>query len=232
MRRGDRSPPARRGCDDPRGRHAGRHPRLRSRHVHADRGRGRRWGRPSHRPNERDLHRHRGDHLSGGHDDDELLGGAGVETFLGGPGDDEIDGNQGPTRPSWAPATTASWDPGDGSDKVEGCQETTRSSSTVQAWRELRRFRQREAASLLPRPRQHRHGRRRYRAHRSQSPGGADTTVMNDLRRTDVERSTSTCSHHRGDHRDGQADTVTLFGSDSPGRTDDVRSMPSPTRSK
>jgi hypothetical protein len=57
-----------------------------------------------------------------------------------------------------------------------------------------------------------------------QALGGADTTVMNDLRRTDVEAfDIDLAPALGGTTGDGQADTVTLFGSDSPGRTDDVQ---------
>ena len=59
--------------------------------------------------------------LAGGYDDDDLLGGAGVETFLGGPDDDSVDGNQGADVALLGSGDDSfTWDPGDGSDMVEG----------------------------------------------------------------------------------------------------------------
>ena len=106
---GDRSPPARRGCDDPRGRHAGRHPRLRPRHVHSDRGRGRRRGRPSLIDQTNGVFTDtEATTLSGGHDDDDLLGGAGWRRSWADPATTRSTGTRAPTRPSSAPVTTAS----------------------------------------------------------------------------------------------------------------------------
>jgi len=59
--------------------------------------------------------------VDGGVGEDNLIGSAGPETFLGGPGDDTIDGNQGADRQfGGAGNDTIVWDPGDGSDLVEG----------------------------------------------------------------------------------------------------------------
>ncbi len=59
--------------------------------------------------------------LRGGRDDDTLLGGRGVETFLGGAGNDTVDGNQGNDLAFLGEENdTFIWDPGDGSDTIEG----------------------------------------------------------------------------------------------------------------
>jgi Ca2+-binding RTX toxin-like protein len=59
--------------------------------------------------------------LSGGNGDDVLIGGAGAETLIGGNGDDSIDGNKGNDVGLLGNGNdTFVWDPGDGSDVVEG----------------------------------------------------------------------------------------------------------------
>jgi Ca2+-binding RTX toxin-like protein len=59
--------------------------------------------------------------VNGGPGDDTLLGGGGAETFNGGPGRDAIDGNRGADVAFMGPGEdTFTWDPGDGSDVVEG----------------------------------------------------------------------------------------------------------------
>jgi Ca2+-binding RTX toxin-like protein len=59
--------------------------------------------------------------LDGGPGDDSVLGGDGDDTLLGGPGDDLVDGNRGADSASLGAGNdTFQWDPGDGSDVVEG----------------------------------------------------------------------------------------------------------------
>ena len=59
--------------------------------------------------------------MDGGAGPDTLLGGNGADTLLGGSGDDLVDGNQGlDTALLGSGADTFQWDPGDGSDVVEG----------------------------------------------------------------------------------------------------------------
>ena len=59
--------------------------------------------------------------IDGAAGDDTLLGGSGAETLRGGPGDDSIDGNRGAdTAFMGSGKDTFIWDPGDGSDVVEG----------------------------------------------------------------------------------------------------------------
>lgn len=59
--------------------------------------------------------------IAGGRGDDTLIGGGGNELLLGGPGDDVADGNRGAdVGVMGAGDDTFVWDPGDGSDLVEG----------------------------------------------------------------------------------------------------------------
>lgn len=59
--------------------------------------------------------------LDGGPGDDRIAGGSGNETLIGGSGDDTIDGNRGAdTAYMGGGDDTFIWDPGDGSDVVEG----------------------------------------------------------------------------------------------------------------
>jgi hypothetical protein len=57
----------------------------------------------------------------GGRGEDRMLGGLGAETFRGGPGDDLVDGNAGNDLGVLGGGEDVFiWDPGDGSDRVEG----------------------------------------------------------------------------------------------------------------
>ncbi|HJQ83445.1 MAG TPA: calcium-binding protein [Candidatus Binatia bacterium] len=59
--------------------------------------------------------------LDGGDGNDNLIGGSGAEQLLGGGGNDTIDGNKGnDTAEMGDGEDTFTWDPGDGSDVVEG----------------------------------------------------------------------------------------------------------------
>jgi Ca2+-binding RTX toxin-like protein len=59
--------------------------------------------------------------MNGGGGEDRLIGGSGAETFLGGGGDDFVDGNIGADTASLGSgADVFQWDPGDGSDVVDG----------------------------------------------------------------------------------------------------------------
>jgi Ca2+-binding RTX toxin-like protein len=59
--------------------------------------------------------------IDGGEDNDTLRGSNGADLLLGGPGNDEVDANQGNDRASLGDGDDRfQWDPGDGSDIVEG----------------------------------------------------------------------------------------------------------------
>lgn len=164
--------------------------------------------------------------LSGGHDEDDLIGGAGAETFLGGPGDDRIDGNQGTDEAFLGSGDDSfTWDPGDGSDSVEGQpgDDTlifngaggNESFDASANGKRLRFFR--NPGNIVMDV----DGTERIDL---RALGGADTTVMNDLGKTDVEAfDVDLASTIGGITGDGQADTVTLFGSDPLRGSDDVQ---------
>src|SRR5262245_17767137 len=59
--------------------------------------------------------------VDGGAGNDTILGSNGADTLLGGDGNDFIDGNQGNDRAELGAGDDVfQWDPGDGSDTVEG----------------------------------------------------------------------------------------------------------------
>jgi Ca2+-binding RTX toxin-like protein len=61
------------------------------------------------------------DTLNGGDGNDNLVGGSGDETLIGGDGNDAVDGNQGADMALLGAGNDRfTWDPGDGSDVVEG----------------------------------------------------------------------------------------------------------------
>jgi RTX calcium-binding nonapeptide repeat (4 copies) len=63
--------------------------------------------------------------LLGGPGNDQLIGGNGAETLVGGPGNDFMDGNRGNDAAFMGSGDdTFQWDPGDGSDSIEGDQGT------------------------------------------------------------------------------------------------------------
>ena len=70
--------------------------------------------------------------VDGGAGNDTLRGAAGAEKLLGGSGDDDIDGNIGnDTVDGGTGNDRIEWDPGDGSDTVDGASAPTRSTSTA-----------------------------------------------------------------------------------------------------
>ncbi len=154
---------------------------------------------------------------------DELLGGHGVETFRGGPGDDSVDGNQGVDIAFLGEGDDSfTWDPGDGSDVVEGDDgfdtlvfngaggnETFDASANGQR---LRFFRNpgnvvmdvdgTENVDL-------------------RALGGADETTVNDLSATDVGQvGIDLASTIGGNAGDGAADTVTVNGTNTADHVD------------
>ena len=70
--------------------------------------------------------------IAGGNGDDTLNGGAGVEAFSGGNGDDFVDGGRGNDRADLGRGDdTFQWDPGEGSDSIEGETAATGCCSTA-----------------------------------------------------------------------------------------------------
>ena len=128
--------------------------------------------------------------MSGDSGNDDLRGGTGAERFFGGSGNDAADGNRGDDRAFMGSGDDSfTWDPGDGSDTVEG-QAGTNDALLFNGAGAAERFdvsANGSACSLLPRPREHHDGPRRRRAHhRPQALGGADTAIVNDMSGTDL----------------------------------------------
>ena len=70
--------------------------------------------------------------VDGGTGNDTILGSNGIDTLLGGDGDDFIDGQQGNDNAFLGAGNDVfQWDPGDGSDVVDGRTAPTRSCSTA-----------------------------------------------------------------------------------------------------
>ena len=126
--------------------------------------------------------------ISGGSGNDRLSGGRGNETFLGGSGDDSIDGNAGNDLALMGSGNdTFVWDPGDGSDTIEGQSgmDTMRFNGAGAAEKvdlsangnRLRFFR--DVATIT----MDTHGVERVDFN---ALGGADVVTVNDLSGTDV----------------------------------------------
>jgi Ca2+-binding RTX toxin-like protein len=159
--------------------------------------------------------------VDGGPGDDTLLGGAGADTLIGGPGDDFVDGNGGDDTALLGPgADRFQWDPGDGSDVVEG-----------QNGRDVLQFNGSNANEHIditangPRVRLHRDianitmdlaGIDDVAVN---ALGGGDTIAVGDVSGTDLDSADVDLSA-AGGGGDGQADTVIATGSDGPDRAE------------
>ena len=106
------------------------------------------------------------------------------------------------------------WNPGDGSDTVDGQDgNDTMIFNGANVNENINLSANGKPAPLHPRRRQHRHGRRRGRAVIFNALGGADTITVGDLSKTDVTEVDSTSSQPAGSGAgDGQADTVIVNG--------------------
>jgi len=86
--------------------------------------------------------------LEGGAGDDRLIGANGADVIDGGSGNDFVDGNIGADTAQMGTGNdTFEWDPGDGSDHVDGSPATTRWRSTAPTSARRSRCRRRAAAS-------------------------------------------------------------------------------------
>src|SRR4051812_10476461 len=155
--------------------------------------------------------------LDGGAGNDDLAGGSGVERLRGGPGNDVIDGNKGNDQALLgAGDDTFVWDPGDGSDRIEG-----------QAGRDTMRF---NGAGVAEHVDLSANGNR-LRFFRDVASitmdtndvetvdfnalGGADTVTVNDLSGTDVTNVNADLAGALGGTTgDGQTDSVVVNGTD------------------
>jgi Ca2+-binding RTX toxin-like protein len=162
--------------------------------------------------------------LDGGDDEDDLRGGSGPETLVGGSGDDAADGNVGADIGLLGRGDDSfTWDPGDGSDRVEG----SRGDDTlvfngaggaenfdVSANGKRLRFFRNLGNIVMDVDDTERVDLRAL--------GGADNTVLNDVSQTDLEElDIDLAAAIGGTAGDLAADTVTLFGSES--SSDDER---------
>lgn len=156
--------------------------------------------------------------LDGDAGNDELLGGSGAETFRGEAGSDSADGNRGNDIAFLGFGDDSfTWDPGDGSDTVEG--EGAFDTLVFNGSSGAENF---DASANGQRLRFFRNvgnivmdvdGTERVDL---RALGGVDNTVMNDLSATDVgEVDVDLASSLGGSSGDGEADTVTLNGSDA-----------------
>ncbi len=165
--------------------------------------------------------------LDGEDDEDDLRGGSGPETLVGGSGDDAADGNVGADIGLLGRGDDSfTWDPGDGSDRVEG----SRGDDTlvfngaggaenfdVSANGKRLRFFRNLGNIVMDVDDTERVDLRAL--------GGADSTVMNDVSKTDLEElDIDLAAAIGGSAGDLAADTVTLFGSEGSSDDDERRS--------
>ena len=161
--------------------------------------------------------------LAGGAGNDTLTGGSGDERMIGGPGNDSMDGNKGAdTALMGSGKDTFIWDPGDGSDKIEGQQGTDTMVFNGAAAAEqvdvsangsrLRFFRNPGNVTMDTA------GVERVDFN---ALGGADSITVHDLTATDVRQlNLDLASALGGVAADGQADRVTVTGTDGNDRVD------------
>jgi len=161
--------------------------------------------------------------LAGGDGNDTLSGGSGAEMLLGGRGNDSIDGNRGADTGLLGPGDdTFVWDPGDGSDKVEGQRGTDTMVFNGAAAAEqvdvsangsrLRFFRNPGNITMDTA------GVERVDFN---ALGGADVVTVNDLKATAVRQlNIDLASSLGGSAGDGQADRVIVAGTPGNDRID------------
>jgi Ca2+-binding RTX toxin-like protein len=155
--------------------------------------------------------------MNGGSGNDTLLGSNGADTMIGGTGNDLVDGQQGNDLAQLGSGTdTFQWDPGDGSDVVEGGSETDTlafNGSNIGEVFDLSpnggrvRFTRNIAAIALD----------LYDVERTalNALGGADTTIVNDLSGTDM-RLVDTNLAAFGGGNDAEPDAVVVNATSGP----------------
>ena len=155
--------------------------------------------------------------IDGGGGDDTIAGGSGAETLIGGYGNDTIDGNGGDdTAVLGAGDDTFVWDPGDGSDRIEGAYglDTMVFNGAGAAEQvdlsanggRLRFFRTQGNITMDTA------GVERVEFN---ALGGADAVTVNDLSGTDVDAVVLDLAGSLGGAAgDGQADRVTVNGAE------------------
>jgi Ca2+-binding RTX toxin-like protein len=161
--------------------------------------------------------------LAGGDGRDTIAGGSGTETSLGGRGNDSIDGNGGADTGLLGPGDdTFIWDPGDGSDKVEGQRgldtlvfngaNVTEQVDVSANGTRLKFFRNPGNITMDTA------GVERVDFN---ALGGADAVTVNDLKATAVRQlNIDLAAALGGSGGDGQSDRVTVVGTDGNDRID------------
>jgi hypothetical protein len=161
--------------------------------------------------------------LAGGAGNDTLAGGSGDERMIGGSGNDSMDGNKGAdTALMGSGKDTFIWDPGDGSDKVEG-----QSGSDAMIFNGAGVAEQVDLSANGNRLRFFRNpgnvvmdtaGVERVDFN---ALGGADSITVHDLTATDVRQlNLDLAAALGGVAADGQADRVTVTGTEGNDRVD------------
>ncbi|HTU13021.1 MAG TPA: hypothetical protein VMG08_19180 [Allosphingosinicella sp.] len=156
--------------------------------------------------------------LDGGGGNDTILGSNGIDTLMGGDGDDFIDGQQGnDVALLGAGADTFQWDPGDGSDVIEGQGDFDRLLFNGSAANEILELSANGARALFTRNIANivmdLNDLERVSVN---ALGGADAIIVNNVAGTDVSQVDIDLSGSIGGSAgDGQADVVTANGGNS-----------------
>jgi hypothetical protein len=153
--------------------------------------------------------------IEGGNGDDTLIGGIGAETFVGGNGNDLVDGNGGTDTAFLGRGDdTFVWDPGDGSDIVEGGRGSDTLVFNGSGGNEIM-----AATAVFGRVAFTRNlgnivmDLNGIEAIDVRALGGVDTLTVNDMTGTDVQRvDVDLASALGASTADGQADTVNVNG--------------------
>jgi len=153
--------------------------------------------------------------VDGGSGNDTLDGGDGSETFRGGSGKDAVDGNRGDdTGVLGSGNDSFRWDPGDGSDVVEGRSGTDTLDFNGAGVNETMRLSPENGRSVFLRDVANiRMDMDDVERLDLTALGGADTMTVDDMKGTDFRTANVDLSGPTG-VGDGQADTVTVNGSE------------------
>jgi hypothetical protein len=159
--------------------------------------------------------------VSGGSGNDSLNGGDGIELFIGGSGRDAVDGNRGNDSAALGSGSDSfRWDPGDGSDIVEGQSGTDTLDFNGAAGAENMRLSPNGGRSLFLRDagniRMDMDGVERLDLTALENQ---DTVAVDDMSGTDFRQANVDLSNAAGDP-DGQADIVTVNGTERADRID------------
>jgi Ca2+-binding RTX toxin-like protein len=161
--------------------------------------------------------------LAGGDGRDTLSGGSGTETLLGGRGNDSIDGNGGADTGLLGPGDdTFIWDPGDGSDKVEGQRGTdTMVFNGANAAEQVDVSANGARLKFFRNPGNITMDTAGVERVDFNALGGADAVTVNDLKATAVRQlNIDLAATLGGSAGDGQADRVTVVGTEGNDRID------------